>query len=83
MIKQSITFPDGQPLTRASAAQMVQIANRYTSRVMIEHCQKLVNAKSMLGLLSLGTDSQSRMTLLVDGEDEQEAAAAIAAFLKA
>lgn len=83
MIKQSITFPDGKPLTRASAAQMVQIANRYTSRVMIEHCQKLVNAKSMLGLLSLGTDSQSRMTLLVDGEDEQAAAAAIASFLGA
>lgn len=83
MIKQSIIFPDGQPLTRASAAQMVQIANRYTSRVMIEHCQKLVNAKSMLGLLSLGTDSQSRMTLLVDGEDEQAAAAAITSFLGA
>lgn len=81
MIKQSIAFPEGKPLTRAGAAQLVQIANRYTSRVMIEHCQKLVNAKSMLGLLSLGTDSQSSMTLLADGEDESQAAAAIVAFL--
>lgn len=82
MIKKQIIFPGVQPLNRASAAQMVQIANRYSSRIMIEHCQKLVNAKSMLGLLSLGMDGQSEMTLLADGADEEQAAAAIMEWLK-
>lgn len=82
MIKQPIVFPFGQPLTRSSAAQLVQIANRYECRVMIEHCQKLVNAKSMLGLLSLGVDDQNEMVLLADGPDEEAAAAAIVEWLK-
>ena len=81
MIKQPIAFPAGQPLTRAGAAQLVQIANRYDCRVMIEHCQKLVNAKSMLGLLSLGVDDQSDMLLLADGPEEVAAAAAIVEWL--
>ena len=81
MIKQPIAFPGGQPLTRASAAQLVQLANRFDCRVMIEHSQKLVNAKSMLGLLSLGLEEQSDMMLLADGPQEEAAAAAIMAWL--
>ena len=48
---------------------------------MIEHEQKLVNAKSMLGLLSLGLDDQKSMILLVEGPDEAEAAAAVEKWL--
>ena len=83
MIKQAIAFPHGQPLNRASAAQLVQIANRYDCRVMIEQNQKLVNAKSMLGLLSLGLEDESGMTLLVDGVEEEAATAAIMEWLNA
>ena len=81
MIKQPIAFPAGQPLTRAGAAQLVQIANRYDCRVMIEHCQKLVNAKSMLGLLSLGVEEQAELTLVADGAEEEAAVAAIVELL--
>jgi len=82
MIRQSITFPGGKPLTRSVAAQVVQVTARYQSRIMIEHDQKIVNAKSMLGLLSLGLEDQSVLNLLVEGEDEQEAAEAILAMMK-
>ena len=82
MIKKPIAFPDGQPLNRSSAAQFVQIANRYACRVMIEHNQKLVNAKSMLGLLSLGVDDQCNLMLLAEGDGEEEAVAAIEAWLE-
>ncbi|MBE5804199.1 MAG: HPr family phosphocarrier protein [Clostridiales bacterium] len=83
MIKQPIAFPGGKPLTRASAAQLVQITSRFECGVMIEHCQKLVNAKSMLGLLSLSVDNQSDMVLLADGPDEETAAAAVMEWLSA
>jgi len=82
MIREPITFPGGQPLTRASAAIVVQAASRYESRIMIEHDQKIVNAKSMLGLLSLGLEDQSALKLVVEGPDEAEAAAGIRAVLE-
>lgn len=82
MIRQPITFPGGQPLTRSVAAQVVQVTAKYHSRIMIAHDHKIVNAKSMLGLLSLGLEDQANMTLLVEGEDEKEAVEAILALMK-
>jgi len=82
MIRQPIAFPGGKPLTRPAAAQVVQTASRYESRIMIEHAHKIVNAKSMLGLLSLGVEDQAGMHLVVEGEDEKEAAQAMAQVMK-
>ena len=82
MIRTPITFPGGKPLTRSVVAQIVQVTARYESRVMIEHDQKIVNAKSMLGLLSLGLVDQSKLTLLVEGADEKEATEAIIEAMK-
>lgn len=77
MLRQPITFPGGKPLTRSTAAQVAQVTSRFECRIMIERHQKIVNAKSMLGLLSLGLDAQNDMVLLAEGPDEQEAVAAI------
>lgn len=81
MIRQPITFPGGKPLTRTAAAQIVQVTSRFACRLMIERDQKIVNAKSMLGLLSLGLEAQSGMVLLAEGPDEAEAVAAIEQLL--
>lgn len=77
MIRQPITFPGGKPLTRAGAAQVVQTASRFSAHIMIEHDQKIVNAKSMLGLLSLGLADQSALQMVVEGPDEAAAAEAM------
>lgn len=81
MLRRPIHFPGDKPLTRATAAQIAQVTTRYESRMMIERDQKIVNAKSMLGLLSLGLDAQSEMVLLTEGPDEQEAMDAILKLL--
>ncbi|MGN0747266.1 MAG: HPr family phosphocarrier protein [Aristaeellaceae bacterium] len=81
MIRQPIAFPGGKPLTRTAAAQIVQVTSRFACRLMIERDQKIVNAKSMLGLLSLGLDAQSGMVLLAEGPDEAEAVATIEELL--
>ena len=59
----------------------MQTASAFEARVMIQRDQKIVNAKSMLGLLSLGTDDQANMVLIADGVDEAAAAAAVVAVL--
>lgn len=82
MIRKSITFPANVPLTRSLAAEVVQTASQFEARVMIQRQQKIVNAKSMLGLLSLGTDDQADMVLVAEGADEEAAVAAVLAVLK-
>ena len=69
MIRKPISFPNRSPLTRRSAALLVRDASRFESRLMIEHNAKIVNAKSMLGLLA-------------EGPDEAAAADAMEALLK-
>ena len=81
MIRTPITFPGNAPLTRALAAEVVQTASNFEARVMIQREQKIVNAKSMLGLLSLGTDDQANMVLIAEGVDEFAAVAAVMAVL--
>lgn len=53
MIRKPISFPNRSPLTGEAPALLVREASRFESRLMIEHNAKIVNAKSMLGLLSL------------------------------
>lgn len=77
MIRKPIVFPGKAPLTRALAAEVVQTASGYDARVMIQREQKIVNAKSMLGLLSLGADDQANMMLVAEGPDEEAAVAAV------
>ena len=77
MIRKPISFPGSVPLTRALAAEVVQTASGFEARVMIQREQKIVNAKSMLGLLSLGLDDQANMVLIAEGPDEAAAAAAV------
>ena len=81
MIRTPITFPGNAPLTRALAAEVVQTASNFEARVMIQREQKIVNAKSMLGLLSLGTDDQANMVLIAEGVDESAAVAAVMSVL--
>ena len=77
MIRKPISFPGNVPLTRAAAAEVVQTASAFEARVMIQRDQKIVNAKSMLGLLSLGADDQANMVLIAEGADEAAAADAV------
>ena len=81
MIRKPISFPENQPLTRALAAEFVQVASRFEARVMISRHQKIVNAKSPLGLLSLSADDQNDLVMIAEGPDEEAAVAAIMELL--
>lgn len=57
------------------ATFFIQKANEYKSSVWIEKDEKRVNAKSLLGVLSLGVTKGTNITVLADGTDEEEAVA--------
>ncbi|KOP72137.1 HPr family phosphocarrier protein [Cytobacillus solani] len=64
------------------AALFVQEANRFSSDVFLEKDGKKVNAKSIMGLMSLAVSSGSVITLIVDGKDEAEALEELSKYIQ-
>lgn len=62
-------------------AHLVQLANQFKSQVYFEMDDKKVNAKSIMGMMSLALVSGSSVTIDADGDDEVKAANAIEDFL--
>ena len=62
------------------AALFVQEATRFTSDVYLKKDEKVVNAKSIMGLMSLAINNGSLITLIVEGVDEKEAMDALVAY---
>lgn len=82
MIQSDIDLKRLLPFTRANAARLAQTASRFTCRLTLECEGKVINAKSMLGLLSLPPELPMRLSLVADGEDEQAATEAVLAMCK-
>lgn len=64
------------------AALFVQEATRFTSDVYLKKDEKVVNAKSIMGLMSLAINNGSLITLIVEGVDEKEAMNALVAYVE-
>lgn len=65
-----------------AAAKVVHIANEFESEVFLGVDGEEVNAKSILGLLTLAATQGTPLTLRVEGPDEAEATAAIEALFR-
>ena len=59
------------------ATFFIQKANEYKSSIWIEKEERRVNAKSLLGILSLGIVGGTQIRIIADGADEQEAVTAL------
>ncbi|MDT2044970.1 phosphocarrier protein Chr [Priestia aryabhattai] len=64
------------------AAMFVQEANRFTSDVFLKKDEKVVNAKSIMGLMSLALNRGTVITLIAEGSDEEEAVEALCAYVE-
>ncbi|WP_102413127.1 HPr family phosphocarrier protein [Beduinella massiliensis] len=81
MIRKEVSIQNAEGLQSKPAALLVQTACRYTSRILIEQGPKTINAKSMMGVLSLGVGPGDAILLRIDGEDEQSAMEAMSALI--
>ena len=63
------------------ATFFIQKANTYKSSIWVEKEDRRVNAKSLLGVLSLGIAKGMTVTLIADGSDEKEALAGLMALI--
>ena len=73
MISRNITIKNSVGLYARPATFFIQKANSYKSSIWIEKDDRRVNAKSLLGVLSMAIAGGSTVTLIADGPDEAEA----------
>jgi len=73
MVEKQVEIKLKTGLQARPAALFVQQANRFSSDVFLEKDGKKVNAKSIMGLMSLALGTGSVVTILVEGNDENEA----------
>ena len=82
MTKKAVEIKLQSGLEARPVAMLVQVASRYDSSVYLETCGKKVNAKSIMGMMSLGLNTGEDVTVLVDGADEKEAVGALVEMVK-
>ncbi len=81
MISQSITIRNSVGLHARPATFFIQKANSYKSSIWVEKEDCRVNAKSLLGVLSLGIVKGTSITLIADGTDEAAAIEGLTALI--
>lgn len=81
MIQKSMKVQLDNGLEARPVAVFVQVASQYESTIYVEVDDKKVNAKSIMGMMSLGLDNGEILTVVADGSDESAAVAHIERFL--
>ena len=81
MISKEITIRLENGLEARPVAMLVQVASKYDSSVYLEAGDKRVNAKSIMGMMSLGLDTGEKVNVVVDGADEAAALEDIQKYL--
>ena len=64
-----------------SYTHLVQVASQYESKIYVETGTKRVNAKSIMGMMTLGISVGEEITVTADGADEETAIAEIERYL--
>ncbi|NLG05507.1 MAG: HPr family phosphocarrier protein [Clostridia bacterium] len=82
MMKKPITIKLENGLEARPVALLVQVASQYESAIYIEAEEKRVNAKSIMGMMSLGMANGEVVTVSADGTDESAAIEGIEAYLE-
>ncbi len=73
MLSRDVKIVNEVGLHARPATFFIQKANTYKSSIWIEKEDRRVNAKSLLGVLSMGIVKGTLVTLIADGDDENEA----------
>lgn len=81
MIRKPITIQIPSGLEARPVALLVQVASQYESKIHVEVEGKRVNAKSIMGMMTLGLESGEEITVEAEGNDEADAMQEIEKYL--
>ncbi|MEK5233172.1 HPr family phosphocarrier protein [Lysinibacillus sp. FSL K6-0232] len=82
MIERTVQVKLKLGLQARQAALFVQEANRFSADIFLEKDEKKVNAKSIMGVMSLAVAKGAEVTLSSEGNDAEQAVSALAAIIE-
>lgn len=77
MTTKTVTIKNRAGIHARPAALIAQTANRFASEILIEREDTRINAKSIMGIITMAASYNSTLTICADGADEKEAVGAI------
>ena len=83
MIKKPVTIQNNMEMEDRPIAHLVQEASQYDSQVYIVMDDKKINAKSIMGMMTLRLQKGENVEVVAEGSDEAEAVAGVEGFLTA
>ncbi len=81
MIRKPVTIKISNGLEVRPIAMLVQVASQFDSEIYIENGNKRVNAKSIMGMMTLGLDTGEEIIVSANGADEDVAIEKIENYL--
>jgi phosphocarrier protein len=82
MVSKNVVVNNQVGLHARPATFFIQKANEFKSSIWVEKEERRVNAKSLLGVLSLGIVKGTEVTLIAEGVDEAAAVETLAALVE-
>ena len=83
MTKKAIQIQISEGADARPIAMLVQVASQYESQIYVEVGSKKVNAKSIMGMMTLALAPGETVTVYADGADEEKAIQSIEQYLSA
>jgi phosphotransferase system HPr (HPr) family protein len=77
MIKHSVKIINKLGLHTRAAAQLMNLASKFSSQIQIQFQDNVADCKSIMNLITLGATHGASLELMVKGEDEEAASAAV------
>ena len=81
MSKKEIVVSDVEKEHDNPIAELVQVACKFDSEIILESNNRKINAKSIMGMMTLGLDAGEEITLSANGDDEEAAMTSIEKYL--
>lgn len=81
MSSKTVTIKLSSGLEARPIAMLVQIASQFESSIYMESQARKVNAKSIMGMMTMGLNAGEQITVIANGSDEENAINELEAFL--
>lgn len=78
MIEREVTVRNRAGLHTRPASMLVRTASKFEADVFLRRDNYEINGKSVIGVMTLAAEQGASLTLMVEGEDEEAAADAVA-----
>jgi phosphocarrier protein HPr len=82
VIEKKVVIKNRAGIHARPAALLVQTANMFDSKIFFKKDSETINGKSIMGIITLGATYKTELSIIADGNDEQEAVEAIASLFE-